>query len=42
MRYVQVSDIGYPAFWLEMIGFNQEFYRPPAAELDFETLNPKP
>ncbi|CAE7261712.1 CYP38, partial [Symbiodinium sp. CCMP2456] len=24
----QVSDIGYPAFWLEMIGFNQEFYRP--------------
>ncbi|CAE7429047.1 CYP38, partial [Symbiodinium sp. KB8] len=38
----QVSDIGYPAFWLEMIGFNQEFYRPPAAELDFETLNPKP
>mmetsp|Transcript_42514 Transcript_42514/g.99099 ORF Transcript_42514/g.99099 Transcript_42514/m.99099 type:complete len:679 (-) Transcript_42514:75-2111(-) len=24
----QVGDIGYPAFWLEMIGFNQEFYRP--------------
>jgi len=23
-----VASIGYPAFWLEMIGFDQEFYRP--------------
>ncbi|CAE7024765.1 unnamed protein product [Symbiodinium natans] len=32
----QVGSIGYPAFWLEMIGFNQEFYRqsfPRASEL---------
>jgi len=23
-----VASIGYPSFWLEMIGYNQEFYRP--------------
>lgn len=24
----QVGSVGYPAFWLEMIGYDQEFYRP--------------
>jgi hypothetical protein len=28
----QVGSVGYPAFWLEMIGYDQEFYRPAASK----------
>eukprot|EP00927_Polykrikos_kofoidii_P045121 TRINITY_DN38_c0_g1_i1.p1 TRINITY_DN38_c0_g1~~TRINITY_DN38_c0_g1_i1.p1 ORF type:complete len:715 (-),score=72.72 TRINITY_DN38_c0_g1_i1:158-2215(-) len=27
-KQVKVDSIGYPAFWLEMVGYNQESYRP--------------
>lgn len=28
VRGCEVEAVGYPAFWLEMIGYDQEFFRP--------------
>lgn len=32
LRVLQVGSVGYPAFWLQMIGYDQEFYRRARAE----------